>query len=462
MKSTLKLIRRFFMILILSILLLLVVNLILFIAVTWKKAEGQSPWKMAETVSSSLTLREDGSYQLGDSSADLLIQQDTWAILVENGSGNVVWQSKELPSQIPLHYSLSEISQALRGYVADYPTTYASHGEDLLILGHPKTSYWKLMWNTFDYSMIRDAPKTMLLFLGFNACIILIIYLASTSGILRAVKPIVQGVEALPDGQDIAVREKGLFSQLAASINRTSERLRTQEYQLKKKEAARADWIAGVSHDVRTPLSMVMGYAVQLEEDPSLPKEARKKAGTIRLQSIRMKNLINDLNLASKLEYHTQPVHLASVNIVSLLRKIVVDFLNLDPQGTYPISWDTEETLTSCIIQADGNLLQRAVSNLITNAQVHNPKGCSITVRLIKEENQCRISVSDNGCGVSNETLKLLERTPHYLLSDGSIGGQRHGLGLLIVRQIAEVHGGQVEIGHSESGGFQADILLPC
>ncbi len=462
MKSTLKLIRRFFTILVLSVLLLLVVNLTLFIAVTWKTVGGQSPWKMAESISSSLLIQEDGSYQLDASSADLLARQDTWAILVENGSGNVIWQSDGLPSQIPLHYSLSEMSQALRGYVADYPTTYASHGEDLLILGHPKTSYWKLMWNTFDYSMISNAPKTMLLFLGFNACIILIIYLASTSGILRAVKPIVQGVEALPDGQDIAVREKGLFSQLAASINRTSQRLRTQEYQLKKKEAARADWIAGVSHDVRTPLSMVMGYAVQLEEDPSLPKEARKKAGTIRLQSIRMKNLINDLNLASKLEYHTQPVHLASVNAVALLRKIVVDFLNLDPEGTYPITWDTDEALTVCLIQADEKLLQRAVSNLIVNAQVHNPEGCSITVRLAKEEHQCRITVADNGYGISDEDLVTLRSTPHYLLSDGSTGEQRHGLGLLIVRQIAEAHGGQVEIGHSESGGFQVDILLPC
>lgn len=462
MKSTLKLIRRFFMILILSILLLLVLNLALFIAVTWKTVGGQSPWKMAQDVSSALSFQENGAYQLDTSVAELLAQKDTWAILIENGSGNVIWQSDTLPSQIPLHYTLAETAQALRGYVADYPTTYASHGEDLLILGHPKTSYWKLMWNSFDYDMIRNAPKTMLLFLGFNACILLIIYLASTSGILRAVKPIVQGVESLPDDRDIVIREKGLFAQLAASINRTRERLRTQEYQLKKKEAARADWISGVSHDIRTPLSMVMGYANQLEEDPALPKEARKKAGTIRLQSIRIKNLINDLNLASKLEYHTQPVHLSSVNAVSLLRKIVVDFLNLDPEGTYPITWDTDENLTACMIQADENLLQRAVSNLIINAQVHNPEGCSISVRLTKEENQCRITVSDDGCGISEEALISLQSTSHYLLSDGGTGEQRHGLGLLIVRQITEAHGGHLEIDHSESGGFQADILLPC
>ena len=62
-----------------------------------------------------------------------------------------------------------------------------------------------------------------------------------------------------------------------------------------------------VSHDIRTPLSMVMGYAGQIEDNESLPESERKKARIIRQQSTKMKNLINDLNLASKLEYNMQP-----------------------------------------------------------------------------------------------------------------------------------------------------------
>ena len=102
------------------------------------------------------------------------------------------------------------------------------------------------------------------------------------------------------------------------------------------------------------------------------PEEERKKAGVIRLQSIRMKNLVNDLNLFSKLEYNAQPLHRRPVNAVSLLRKVVVDFLNMDADGRYPIEWNTEESLTVCMIEADENLLKRAVCNLIINAQVHN------------------------------------------------------------------------------------------
>lgn len=87
---------------------------------------------------------------------------------------------------------------------------------------------------------------------------------------------------------------------------------------MQKKETARANWISGVSHDIRTPLSMVMGYAGQIEENEALPEADRKKARIIRQQSIKMKNLINDLNLASKLEYNMQPINPVPVNLVAV------------------------------------------------------------------------------------------------------------------------------------------------
>ena len=113
---------------------------------------------------------------------------------------------------------------------------------------------------------------------------------------------------------------------------------------------ARANWICGVSHDIRTPLSVVMGYAGQLEEDRALIG-GKKKATVIRRQSERMKNLINDLNLASKLEYNMQPVKLEPQNPVALVRQIVIDFLNMDIEEKYPIYFDEGENMArGCIL----------------------------------------------------------------------------------------------------------------
>ena len=302
MKRTMRLIRGFLMLVLAIGPVLLILNLALFVAFTWQEKSGGGGWEAAKEVGQELTLEEGGSYHLSDNGEQILTEYRAWGILVENGTGDVVWHSENLPEEIPLHYSLSEISWYTRGYIADYPTTVGARGDDLVILGHPKDAYWKLLWNAFDYDIIAGMPRMVLSFLGMNAVLIFVIYMVLTTRILRSVKPVVQGMEALPE-RDVHVREKGFLAEVAAAVNRVNEKLRAQERSLRKKENARAGWISGISHDIRTPLTMVMGYAAEMEEDASLPVDARRKAEVIRLQSLKMKDLVGNLNLASKLEY---------------------------------------------------------------------------------------------------------------------------------------------------------------
>ena len=81
-------------------------------------------------------------------------------------------------------------------------------------------------------------------------------------------------------------------------------------------------------------------------------------------------------------------------------------------------------------------MLHRAIGNLITNAQVHNPGGCSIFVGVEKTDTETLIHVEDNGVGITDEKLEVLRTTPHYMMSDSGTTEPRHGLGLLIVQQI--------------------------
>lgn len=180
------------------------------------------------------------------------------------------------------------------------------------------------MWPSWDYQFIASVPEIFLKVLGINMIFILLVYVTANTKLLNSVKPIVKGIQDLPAGEPVYIREKGLLSELAASINRTSEVLQRQKYQLRRKETARANWIAGVSHDIRTPLSMEMGCA-----------------------------------------------------------------------------------------------------------------------------------------GVSGEEIEKLNNTPHYMLCDQNTANQRHGLGLLIVKQIAVSHGGAAKIAHSPKGGLSVKIILP-
>lgn len=466
MKSIPKLIRRFLGVLLISLFLILFLNFMLLCLVTTRSRANVGGWDLADRISASLVKSADGKYTLGQNDgqdmAQILKTGNTWAILIDKNSLEVTWHSDFLPAEIPLKYDINMISFLSRAYLKDYPTTTSDHPDGLIVLGFPKDRYWKHMYNTFDYQIIANAPQILLLFLAANLLLILFIYLSVTTRLLKTVGPIIDGIQKLPDGNEVYIKEKGLFSEITQAINRTSEKLRNQERKLRKQEQARANWIAGVSHDIRTPLSMIMGYAGQLAESPLLTQEQHEKAAVIQQQSIRMKNLINDLNLASKLEYNMQPLHTELCDIIPIIRQTVVDFLNLDVENKFPIDWEIDETLSMCMSLVDKELLKRALSNLVINAQVHNPQGCMIHISVDYHEEICSISVDDDGIGISDEQLLALKTTPHYMLCDGSTTGQRHGLGLMIVRQIAQAHDGTLEFDHGKNGGFLAVIRIPA
>ena len=179
------------------------------------------------------------------------------------------------------------------------------------------------------------------------------------------------------------------------------------------------------------------------------------------------------------MEFNMQPVIRDEINAVALVRQVAVDFMNMDVDGRYPIEWETDEKLTVCPICADKELIKRAVSNLIQNSMNHNEDGCMIYVSVsvsksacpaenrpagrkeTAQKGYCVISVEDDGAGASDEEIEKLNHAPHYMVCDTNTREQRHGLGLLIVKQIAESHGGKVEIGRSGHGGFGVKIMLP-
>ena len=459
MKSVPKLIRRFVGIMLLSSVLLIILNLALLVIYTLNQAPNSSPWMTAQKVADNL-LQDDNGYVLTEDIEIELQNTNGWAIFIDNATMNVVWQTDNLPETVPMSYTVSDIANLTRGYIDGYPTFTGEAENGLVVLGYPKDSFWKHMWPSWDYNLIANLPKTVLSVLAINIALIFIIYVIANSKLLKSVKPIVSGIQALSTNEEVHLREKGLLSELAVNINKTSDILQTQNRQLRKKETARANWIAGVSHDIRTPLSMVMGYAEQLENDMQLSEDNRKKATVIVRQSERMRNLINDLNLASKLEYNMQPINPKKQNLIAVIRQVVVDFINMNIDEKYTIEWETDENLTSCPVCIDKDLIKRAVSNLIQNSINHNEQGCHIFVRVISEDNVCTVVVADDGIGATDEQIEKLNNTPHYMVCDEKTTEQRHGLGLLIVKQIIFAHNGKMLIKHSEYGGFEVDLSL--
>ncbi|MCI8420239.1 MAG: ATP-binding protein, partial [Oscillospiraceae bacterium] len=112
------------------------------------------------------------------------------------------------------------------------------------------------------------------------------------------------------------------------------------------------------------------------------------------------------------------------------------------------------------IIECDARLISRAIGNLVQNSINHNPQGCDIFLSLDCSSENISITVADNGVGMSAEKLRELEEKPHYMESTDERLDLRHGLGLLLVRQIVEAHGATLRMANGTCGGFEAMLIF--
>ena len=433
------------------VIILLLINLLVFGLVfqdTMSEDYGEnSPKRMLEEVSNSLTQKS-----ISDEVYEKLERNHIWAMLLDE-NGKRIWATLT-PGEIPTVYSLQDVSLFSKGYLRDYPVFTWNTEDGLLVLGYPKNSYAKITANYYSVRSIQLLPVYFLGTLLLDLLLLFLAYYFSKRKILKSTGPIVAAVETLSDGMPAHLSVSGELSDIADSINKTSEILSRQNN-------ARANWISGVSHDIRTPLSMIMGYADQLQSDTHLTDTERKMTAIIIKHSERIRDLVIDLNLASKLEYNMQPINVMQENAVAIVRQVAVDFINTDIYDKYPIEWLTDEELSVCLINADRDLLKRAISNLIQNCINHNENGCTIYMSVSIEQNNCVIRVEDNGIGASDEQIEKLNTAPHYMVCDTNTTEQRHGLGLLIVKQIVNSHNGTTCIEHSTFGGFAVKLNLP-
>lgn len=381
-----------------------------------------------------------------------LHQNNIWAIYLDQ-NGQSLW-SIDLPEEVPESYTIQDVALFSKGYIADYPVFVWNTDDGLLVLGYPKGSYTKLTSNYYSVRSIKTLPFFIIGMLATDLLLLFGAYYHSKRKILRNTEPIVAAVETLSNGKPISLRVRGELSGIAESLNKASRIL-------SKQNQARANWISGVSHDIRTPLSMIMGYAEKMAGDKSASCSIREQAKIVRKQSNTIKELVQDLNLVSQLEYEMQPLHKEEVRLSKIIRSYVAELLNAGISETYTIEIDIVPGAETAVLECDARLISRAVNNLVQNSIKHNPQGCEIRIILEDVENFLLLTVADNGVGLSPEKLHELEEKPHYMESTDDRLDLRHGLGLILVRQIVEAHNGLMTIESTLQHGCKTVMNFP-
>lgn len=411
---------------------------------TTTQIHDQSPERMLEQIGNTL-VKDEGGFALPDVS---LLADDCFCILIDE-NGNVCW-SQNMPNDIPMHYSINDIARMTRWFLNDYPVYVRTRDDGLLVLGLPKNAVGKY---DMAYSMewFDSLPSRVMSILVLNLLLAAVLALLIGSFFYRRIVMLTNGISELRQEKQVSLKEKGIFKELARNINDTSSVIIRKNEALSDRDRARTNWISGISHDVRTPLAIIMGNSQILESSRELSEENRKHAAAITGQAVKIKKLVEDLNLISSLEYDMRPTNRKSVRLCPLIREIVTDILNSGLSDVHELEFEAKDE--NMIVRADQSLLERAVFNLINNSITHNPNGCLIQIQAYADRNGAHIRIKDNGIGIPDDVMeRLADRNTDMPRTE-------HGRGLYMAKRIIRVHGGSMRM-YNENGCV-VEIVLP-
>ena len=230
--------------------------------------------------------------------------------------------------------------------------------------------------------------------------------------------------------------------------------------QLQRLARMRKDFVANVSHELGTPITVIKGYLEAIiDNQDSLDKKWHKPMQQMRQQSMRMENIVRDLLLLSSLETKTPPRNRQEINTTALVREIENDTRQMFTDKSHTIRIDCA---SDAVISGKRNELYSAVSNLVVNAAEYTPANGEITVRTYFTDESFIIAVSDNGIGIEAHHIpRLTERFYRVDVSRSSDSGGT-GLGLAIVKHILARHDAElvIESQYGKGSEFRCEFPL--
>jgi PAS domain S-box-containing protein len=257
--------------------------------------------------------------------------------------------------------------------------------------------------------------------------------------------------------EELQKRNKQLDTQ-NEQLQSLAEELKAQRQELIEKarevisaNQLKSEFLANMSHELRTPLNSIIGFSELMIDEVAgkINEEQRQCLNDVLTSSQQLLNLINGVLDLSRIESGRMGFNLEIFNLTEVIASLIRTTMPILTPRKQSLDVEIEEKLPP--IYADKNKLAQVLLNLVDNASKFSPDGSKIKIKAARKEDWCQISVIDNGIGVKKEDIKRLFEPFSRL--DSPLGHNRGGtgLGLALVKQIVEGHGGRIQV-ESEYG----------
>lgn len=304
------------------------------------------------------------------------------------------------------------------------------------------------MENSLVLLFYRPGTMIVLLYVLLGIGVFSVSFLLLQSRSMRYISRISAAMREIAEGDlniTLDVEGDDEFADMAENLNNMVEELRQLMDRERESERTKNELITNVAHDLRTPLTSIIGYLELLSGPVKLNEEMQKKYLDITYKkSKRLQKLIEDLFGFTKLNYGKISMKVSKVDIVKLLSQMLEEF--------YPnfmeknLAYELQSNVTAKVITADGNLLARLFDNLINNAIKYGSEGKKIIVKVDATDTVVTVSVTNFGYVIPKEELPLLFEKFYRVEQSRSVNTGGTGLGLAIAKNIVDMHGGTIGV----------------